>query len=533
MRMILDLLHLQIDNKTDLLKTHTPTKMAVALLKAIFIIVLLTVGIVVAFLQVFALGFDISAELLAIVIAVTQAVSLCFATGNIISNLYLASDTEMLICLPVTPNQLFISKALLIYLKEIAVNAMIFCPLFFVLGFVGNYGASFYLSIPIYLLLLPILPITLASFISIPIMMVMRFLKSRPTLSIIIILVLVAACLGGYISLISGFAETFNIANQQIETVRSINASISSIGSKIIVYYQLAKAMASFDGWYFIPIYLVISAVLALVTVAIVRPLYFRTAMTSRENTVKVKKKVGSFKQRSEFFSLIEREILTIFRSPSEIFEYFLFTLLMPFIVFSYDKLLMSLTVNQAGVNMIAGSHVMIVGIMAMLSNLVSASAISREGSNFHFTKTIPVGHFKQVFAKFTFNAIFTISALIVTMIVSFFIYPAWQIILGTIAIIFAAIGHIALSIDMDIKSPSINMQGNEQASTVSKSTPKSLIAGLIIGFVLGFIVIMSASSGSTVTPYILITVLSLIFAVYRVWMLVLRINLAYDKIEM
>ena len=193
----------------------------------------------------------------------------------------------------------------------------------------------------------------------------------------------------------------------------------------------------------------------------------------------------------------------------------------------------MSLTVNQAGVNMIAGSHVMIVGIMAMLSNIVSASAISREGSNFHSSKTIPVNYFTQVFAKFTFNAIFTVSALIVTMIVSFFIYPAWQVILGTVAIAFAAIGHIAWSIDMDIKSPSINMQGDEQSSAVSKSTPKSLLSGLIIGFALGLIVIMSSGSGTSAAPYILIGVLSLLFALFRVWMLVLRINLAYDRIEM
>lgn len=533
MRTIIDLLHLQIDNKTDILKTHTPAKMTASVIKAIIIILGLTVGIALALSRIFILGIRINSELISIVLVVTQAVSLCFAIGNIISTLYLASDTEMLICLPVTPNQLFISKALLIYIKEIAVNATIFCPIFFSLGFLGNFGAPFYLSIPIYLLILPILPITLASFLSIPIMAVMRFLKSRPTLSIIIILALVAGILAGYIALIGGFAETFNIANQQVETVRKINASILSVGSKMFIYIQLAHAMMGFKGWYFIPVFILIAAALALVTVAVIRPLYFNTAMTTRENTVREKGRVKKFKKRTPFLSLIEREILTIFRSPSEIFEYFLFTLLMPFIVFSYDKLLMSLTVNQAGVNMIAGSHVMIVAIMAMLSNIVSASAISREGSNFHSSKTIPVDYFRQVFAKFTFNVIFTVSALLVTMVVSFFIYPLWQIILGTVAVIFAAIGHIAWSIDMDIKSPSINMQGDEHASVASKSTPKSLIAGLIIGFVLGLIVIMSASSGNSVTPYIIITALSFVFAVYRIWMLILRINLAYDKIEM
>jgi hypothetical protein len=205
----------------------------------------------------------------------------------------------------------------------------------------------------------------------------------------------------------------------------------------------------------------------------------------------------------------------------------------MPFIVYSYDKLLMSVTVNQAGINMIAGSHVMIVAILAMLSNIVSASSISHEGSNFHTTKTIPVTFFEQIFAKLTFNAIFTVGALLVTMVVSCFIYPAWQIILGTISVIFAAIGHIAWSIEMDVKNPTINLQGNEEASNASKSTPKSLVLGLVIGFLMGIIVILSSGAGNPLPAYLLLIVAAIIFAIYRLRMLVLRINLCYEKIEM
>ncbi len=533
MRTVLHLLHLQIDNKTDILKAHSPKKMLGSALKALLFFLLLLAGFAIMLSRIFSLGIHINAHMLAIILAATQAISLCFAVGTIISTLYLSGDNEMLICLPVTPNQLFLSKILLIYIKELAVTASFFAPIFLCLGFFGNYGASFFLAIPIFLLILPILPIVLASFISIPVMAVIRFLKPRPTLSIIAILLLVAGVLAGYITLIGSFAETFNIANKQLETVREINAAVLNIGKYIVVYSQLALALVSFKSWFYIPLFVLLCTILAAVTILVIRPFYFKTAMTSRENTVRQKSRVRPFRKASSFGSLIARETRCIFRSPTDIFEYFLFTLLMPFIVFSYDKLLMSITVNDAGVHMIAGAHVMIVAIMAMLSNLVSASAISRDGSNFHTSKTIPVSYHTQIFAKLTFNAIFTVSALLLTMLVSVFIYPAWQIVLGTVAVAIAAIGHIAYSIDMDIRSPSINMQGDEQASNVSKSTPKSLIFGLALGFVMGLIIIMSASSGNTVAPYLLLILLSLIFTAYRIWMLILRIHLAYDKIEM
>ena len=533
MSMILKLLRLQIDNKTDLLKTYSPGKMVASIIKVLLFLIAITAGAVVILFRVFGLGIHVNAELISIVILTTQAISLCFATGNIITTLYMCKDNEMLVCLPVTPNQLFISKVLMIYIKEFAVNAIICIPLFVSLGFFGGYGANFYLSIIPLLLLLPILPIAVASFISIPIMAVIRFLKSRPTLSIIIILILVSACISVYVMIISSFAESFNIASKQLETVRKINSTILDIGGKIVIYISLANAMLSFKKWFYIAIFVLICALITGVTLLIIKPFYFKIAMSSLENSVKGTSKPKTFVARQPFISLIIREIKCIFRSPSDIFEYFLFTLLMPFIVLSYDKLLMTISVNQAGVNMIAGSHVMIVAIMAMLSNIISASAISRDGGNFYTSKIVPVSYYTQIFAKLTFNALFTVAALLLTMIFSFFTYPIWQVILSTVAIIFASVGHIALSIDMDIKSPSINMQGNEQASNASKSTPKSLIVGLIIGFVLGLIIIMSASSGSMLIPYLLIILLSIIFAVWRVWILILRINLAYDKIEM
>ena len=532
MALIFDLLRLQIDNKTDLFKTASPSKMAKSAFKILFAMVIGIVGVAVLLFRIFSLGIHINSELLAMVLLIVQGASVCFAVGHIITTLYLCRDNEMLICLPVTPNQLFISKMLLLYCKELGTNAIISLPLLLSLGFLGGLGAAFYFSIPFILLFFPVFSIAVAALLSLPIMAVIRFLKTRTALSVITILLLVSVCLFVYITLISNFAESFNIASKQLETVRKINAAVLDIGSGIPFYVEMSLAMLNFGKWYFFLAYIGVSAVIITVTVLFVRPLYFRIAMTTLENTVKSRHRVKHFVQHRPFFSLIAREVCCIFRSPTDIFEYFLFTLLMPFIVYTYDKLLMSLSVNQAGVNMIAGSHVMIVAIMAMLSNIVSASAISRDGNNFHTSKTVPISYFEQVFAKVAFNAIFTVGALLITMTVSFFIYPVWQIALGTVAIIFASIGHIALSVDMDVKSPTVNLQGNE-SSTTSKSTPKSLVFGLVIGFIMGLLVIMYSGGGNPLIAYILLIVASVIFAAYRIWMLILRINLAYEKIEM
>ena len=531
---ILNLLKLQIDNKTDILKARSPGKMIVSLLKVLLLLTLITVGLILVFSRFYLIGIRVNTEFLAMVLLITQAITLVFAVGNIINTLYLSKDNEMLICLPVTPNQLFVSKILLIYLKELAVNAMISIPLFITLGYYGlQIGMSLYFSIPLLLLLLPIFPIVLASFISIPVMGIIRFLKKHVVFSIFVILALVASILWGYISLIGNVAGSFDIANKQIETMAKINAVVESFGKHIIIYYQVASAMVSFTQWYWYPLFLLLCGGLSVLTILILKSVYFKMSMSALEKTIRPAKKEKRFKKSSTLMSLIKKEAVCIFRSPTDVFEYFLFTLLMPFIVYSYDKLLMTITVNQAGVNMIAGSHVMVVAILAMLSNIVSASAISRDGGNFYTSKIIPVNYYTQLFAKLLFNAIFTIGALLVTAVISMFIYPAWQILLGTVAVSFAAIGHIAWSIDMDIKNPTVNLQGDEQSSITSKSTPKSLLWGLIVGFILGMVVILMSGVENVILPYLIIIGLALVFAINRVYTLVLRINLSYDKIEM
>jgi len=76
-------------------------------------------------------------------------------------------------------------------------------------------------------------------------------------------------------------------------------------------------------------------------------------------------------------------------------------------------------------------------------------------------------------------------------------------------------------------------LQGNEEASITSKSTPKSLISGLIIGFILGIIIILMSNYKTLILPYLIILGISVLFAIYRIYMLILRIHLSYDKIEM
>ena len=120
-------------------------------------------------------------------------------------------------------------------------------------------------------------------------------------------------------------------------------------------------------------------------------------------------------------------------------------------------------------------------------------------------------------------------------MVISFFTGSASpeRIVLGTLAVMLTAVGHIAWSIDMDIKNPTINLQGDESSSVTSRSTPRSIIIGLVLGFLLGIVIILMSNMQNLLIPYLILIGFSFVFALYRVYILVLRIHMCYNKIEM
>ena len=223
MHTLIKLLRLQIDNKTDILKTNSLKKMTISVLKRLFLLVVLILGIGYLTIGLTGLGFKINAEFLSIVLLALQVVSLIFGIGSIITNLYLSKDNEILMGLPTTPNQLFMSKILMIYFHELSITATLAIPLFLSFGIIGGFGLSFFLCIPIYVIILPLLPLSLASFLSIPVMIVINFLKKHMYLSVALVLAAVATILTLYVSLLGKIAGGFDISSKQIETIIQVN----------------------------------------------------------------------------------------------------------------------------------------------------------------------------------------------------------------------------------------------------------------------------------------------------------------------
>jgi ABC-2 type transport system permease protein len=330
---------------------------------------------------------------------------------------------------------------------------------------------------------------------------------------------------------VTNVAGVINFTGQQVRTVTKINKFVVEFADKVYVYKPIALAMLGVKTYITTPILVAFSGLLLFLSTVLVKPFYFKIAMAQIETGVSAKAQPKKFKKESIMQSLIKKEFLVTFRTPGYIFQYFIFVLLMPFIVLVYDKLLITVTVSRAGKVMICGAHLLVLSILTMLSCSVSASAISREGGNYYIMKTSPVTFKKQTVAKVLFNVIIVFIAVLCTTITSliFIDMNSMHLIMSSIAAFIASIGMICWNFDMDLRSPSLDWYDSGEITTLSKNTGYSIFIGLIVSFVLSFLVFLFVNLSFI---WILLVIMSIAFALYRIQLLNLRINYYFKKNE-
>lgn len=388
---------------------------------------------------------------------------------------------------------------------------------------------------PIFLLLLPLLALVTAALVSLPIMFLVRLIKKSNIASIISILLLVAVFLALYMWFVTSIAMNIDFNGQQGTILIKVNDLIANISNATWIFKVMADGMLFLDDfWWKLLFMFGVTAVLFVLADLCMRKVYFGLSAGGRETTAKSKEGTKGYHKLKPFFSILQKEYYTTFRSSSNVFQYFLFTLLMPFIVYTYDRLLLSITVNQTGESMIIASHLLVVAVLAVLSNIVSASAISREGGNFYIMKMSPVSIKTQLRAKIVFNVILTYLALIVTAVVTGLCTEISVVhnILCTIAAMILALGHIIISIMLDLRKPALDWYDENEIEKISKNTKVAMLIGLIMAVLLFIVVFSFAPTEHTIWPWSISLSAVSIFTAVIVLYFELKVNKIYERME-
>ena len=431
---------------------------------------------------VLALGFHIS-----------SLVTFLFSIFLIPSIFYFSKDSETLLALPLPPQTILSAKFSVCLVYEYAFTLIVCVPLYIA------YANNAAICIPYILLALaifitlPIYPLVLSSIITMLLMRFVPFFKNRDRFNMI----------AGILSIILAFGFSFAMnsgtiaedPNALISMLTQGNNSMISLFSKIFPAIPFAaEALISSDALQLVYYILITCAALA-VLVILGKWLYFKGAIGFSETKSSRKelsaKDFARVSRHSKVRTYLIKELRLLIRTPVYAINCIGMCVLMPimllviFITADADVLLQQLpdiTPYLDGMLPYAVLAGMASGFLFSNLNMISSTAISREGTNISFMKYIPMSLKQQLQAKVLSGILMSVISMLLTMVCVYFLLPifplTWYFAAAAASLITIVLGNYA-SLALDILHPKLVWEQEAAAVKQNMSGIVSMLAGM------------------------------------------------------
>ncbi|MEL7566265.1 MAG: hypothetical protein AAGU27_15460 [Dehalobacterium sp.] len=420
--------------------------------------------------------------LLSLSLSLVSMVIFFFGIFYVISVFYFTKDIEYLLPLPLKPWEILGAKFLVALLYEYLSELVFLLPVLIVFGLKSGGGVYYYLSCLVIYLILPVIPLVLASVMMMVLMGFTGLVKNKDRFR------LGAGILGIFLAVgFNVFFQKFSGSAAQGEELAKLimegNNSLLNISFGIFPQTKLgAYALVSPAGEGIIYLFLLLLAtLLALAVFALLgQALYFKGVMGISETSARRKKVDQERLTRETVRSTIlkaytMKELKLLFRTP----VYFMNCVMMNFLwpVFFLIPFIAQPGLRQQ-LGLLSGfvknpetAGYIVAGIFALgafvtAANGVTSTAISREGENIFVTKYLPVDFKKQILAK-VFSGIilgWTGMLLIILTIGLLLGMPFYVILLllfsGAWGVLFSSLAGMAL----DLNFPKLHWDNEQKA---------------------------------------------------------------------
>ncbi|GIP33842.1 hypothetical protein [Paenibacillus sp. J2TS4] len=444
--------------------------------------------------------------ILALGLTTVSLVVFFFGIFYVINVFFFAQDLEHLLPLPVKPSQILTAKFSVALVYEYLTELFILMPILITYGIKSGAGILYYVYSAVIFLTLPVLPLLLASFIS---MLIMRFTnvsKHRDRYRMI----------GGAAAIFLGIGFNFffqRFAKNKLdpEQLQQIVAEgNNSIIQTITTLFPNAKLgafalinEASLIGFGYLLFFLAISAIAYWLFMLLGNWIYFKSVMgmsesSSRRQKVSDEKFDKMTQQSSVLKAYTVKELKVLFRTPAYftncVIISFLWPLLLVIPLVAQSGSLEGIkqlspylfNENTAGLVLVCafGFFLFTAGI-----NPTAATAISREGQGVFINKYLPVPFSKIVMAKVLSGFVLNFVSVLLAVMIAYFLlalplyYAILLLALGVPAVLFGAF----IGIIIDIHFPKLNWD-NEQKAV--KQNMNSLFSTLLCFLTAALIVV-------------------------------------------
>lgn len=535
---------MQLSEKIDLsfLQNRGRTWAKIAIKVGLFVIITMVVMQLISYYQKL-MFITVDLQVIQAIVFFTQIIAIITCTLGLISTLYTSKDNIILLSLPAKHSEIFVSKLIVYYLYEIRKNILLLLPIYFGYGlhfsYLVGFGVPYILKVLLLGIILPLFPVLIGALISIPLMFFFHFLKRHPLINALMLGGVILLAFLGINSIVSIITEQEHLRLQVFVTIirNGVNNVIPVINRWSLIYNNLQGIAFSGNNYRFLMnntlIVLGIITALLILVFTISMPTYFKLATHVFERTPKKTHKSSMKQNQNGYLIFLKKELKTFFRSSEQLVSNFIYLLILPFLIYILNLIYQSLKISTFGKHIVIGVNVLIALILLMASNIASATALSREGSEFYLLKTAPMKTSLITWAKITVNFIFSTLVIIVTIAALAFVGIMEITAVLNIGVVLLLIntGHIFWSYELDLMNPKMFEYAQTHSIDDNPNATKSILIGTAIAFIVAIILVALLFENYT-TGWIRIILIALAFFGARLYLLINKINVYFDAIE-
>lgn len=428
---------------------------------------------------------------------------LFFGIFYIMNVFYFSKDVESLLPLPLRPSTIMAAKFSVTLIYEYLTELIVLAPVLVTFGLVSKAGVVYYLYAALAFLTLPIIPLVYAGILNMILMRITNISKNKDQFRII------GGILGMFVAIFVNMKMQSlfsNASDPELLKNMLLNGDNSLINMMTGIFPTnkfLTLALINSDnltGLINILLYIAISVLFVSLFLSLGESMYFKGLIGISDSISKRKKLTSEQFNKSVVKSSVVRsytfkELKLLFRTPIYFINCVMMNFLWPIL------LLIPLFTKSEGVNPIyelqslikSGTYeglILVIAFAAILfasgTNGVTATAISREGTNVFINKYIPVSYTEQIMGKVMAGVVLGICALLSMLIMAAVILaiPLYLIVLITIIGLLGVFFTSFVGILIDLNYPKLYWDNEQKAVKQNMNVIASIIISMIVAAV-------------------------------------------------
>ncbi|WP_297633179.1 hypothetical protein [uncultured Clostridium sp.] len=391
-------------------------------------------------------------------------------------------DYNTLCAMPISSFKIIIIKIITVILPTYLIMLICMLPSFIIYSMNVQTSPFFLVYAIIMLLVIPMIPVSIATFIGTIILYVTSKMKGKNFFTVIIFLVITI----GAIFLPQIMIQ--NITENVEKYAKSVNEIVYAVYPPTRFYIG-ALVNGSFKDFI---IFISLSLIIFIVFVLFVSKVFNRVNSRLQETTMKNNYKMGELKESSVIKSLVINEIKKLFSMPMVTLNVIIGAIM--YIIFGAATIFAGKNILEEfaslGIQNLELAGVCIVGVLCLMLTTTTATSISLEGNKLWFLKVMPVDVMKIFKAKIATNLMITIPSVLIGTILSGIglKLSIIDIILTLILLLIVAILMPALGLIINLLFPVLNW--TSEIAVVKRSTATMIMTfgGMGLTFIIGFI---------------------------------------------